>query len=64
MDHLEHGTSVGTTGNQKGEVAKPTSTAHIAAALGRLGRKELVWDLDANYGLTSRFGIPPMACST
>jgi chromosome partitioning protein len=64
MDHPEHSTSVIAIGNQKGGVAKPTKTAHIAAALGRLGRKVLVWDLDVNYGLTSHFGIPPMACST
>ena len=49
--------------NQKGGVAKTTNTAHIAAALGKLGRRVLVWDLDVNYGLTSHFGIPPMAYS-
>ena len=63
MDHPEHSTWVIAIGNQKGGVAKTTNTAHIAAALGRLGRKVLVWDLDVNYGLTSHFGIPPMAYS-
>ena len=63
MDHPEHSTSVIAIGNQKGGVAKTTNTAHIAAALGRLGRKVLVWDLDVNYGLTSHFGILPMAYS-
>ena len=42
-------------------VARTTNTAHIAAVLGKLGRKVLVWDLDVNYGLTSHFGIPAMA---
>jgi len=63
MDHAERSTSVIAIGNQKGGVAKTTNTAHIAAALGKLGRKVLVWDLDVNYGLTSHFGIPPMAYS-
>src|SRR6266568_6104709 len=63
MDHPEDSTWVIAIGNQKGGVAKTTNTAHIAAALGRLGRKVLVWDLDVNYGLTSHFGIPPIAYS-
>ena len=50
-------------GNQKGGVGKTTNTAHIAAALGRLGRRVLVWDLDVNHGLTSHFGIPQGAFS-
>lgn len=50
-------------GNQKGGVGKTTNTAHIAAALGSMGRKVLVWDLDVNYGLTSHFGVPPQAYS-
>ena len=33
-------------GNQKGGVGKTTNTAHISAALGKLGGKVLVWDLD------------------
>lgn len=50
-------------GNQKGGVGKTTNTAHISAALGKLGRKVLVWDLDVNHGLTSHFGIPQGAFS-
>ncbi len=50
-------------GNQKGGVGKTTNTAHIAAALGSMGRKVLAWDLDVNYGLTSHFGVPPQAYS-
>ena len=42
MDYAEHSTSVIAIGNQKGGVAKTTNTAHIAAALGKLGRKVLV----------------------
>ena len=45
-------------GNQKGGVAKTTATVHLAAALGEIGRKVLVWDLDANAGATRSFGIP------
>ena len=48
-------------GNQKGGVGKTTNTAHIAAALGQMGRRVLVWDLDVNYGLTSHFGVPEQA---
>lgn len=48
-------------GNQKGGVGKTTNTAHIAAALGAMGRKVLAWDLDVNYGLTSHFGVPDQA---
>lgn len=50
-------------GNQKGGVGKTTNTAHIAAALGSMGRKVLVWDLDVNHGSTLHFGIPPQAYS-
>jgi chromosome partitioning protein len=59
----EHKTRVIAVGNQKGGVGKTTNTAHIAAALGQIGRKVLVWDLDVNYGLTSHFGVPPQAYS-
>ena len=44
-------------GNQKGGVGKTTNTVHMATALGELGRKCLVWDLDMNYGTTRHFGI-------
>jgi chromosome partitioning protein len=56
-------TKVIAIGNQKGGVGKTTNTAHIAAALGKLGRKVLVWDLDVNHGTTLHFGIPPQAFS-
>ncbi|HMB04384.1 MAG TPA: AAA family ATPase, partial [Isosphaeraceae bacterium] len=57
----EHGVSLPTTviavGNQKGGVAKTTNTVHIAAALGELGRKCLIIDLDMNQGATRHLGI-------
>jgi chromosome partitioning protein len=51
-------TRVIAVGNQKGGVGKTTNTVHLAAALGELGRKCLVWDLDVNCGSTRHFGIP------
>lgn len=48
-------------GNQKGGVGKTTNAVHLAAALGELGRKCLIWDLDMNYGTTRHFGITPDA---
>lgn len=48
-------------GNQKGGVAKTTNCVHIAAALGELGRKCLIVDLDGNAGSTRHFGIPEEA---
>jgi chromosome partitioning protein len=64
MEHEENRqTKVIAVGNQKGGVGKTTNTAHIATALGKLGRKVLVWDLDVNYGATSHFGVPPQAYS-
>jgi chromosome partitioning protein len=60
---VDQNTRIIAVGNQKGGVGKTTNTAHIAAALGQLGRKVLVWDLDVNYGLTSHFGIPSQAYS-
>lgn len=45
-------------GNQKGGVGKTTTTVHLAAGLGEIGRKCLIWDLDMNAGATSHFGIP------
>jgi chromosome partitioning protein len=45
-------------GNQKGGVGKTTTTVHLAAALGEVGRKCLIWDLDMNCGSTRHFGIP------
>ena len=54
-------TKVVAVGNQKGGVGKTTNTVHIATALGELGRRCLVWDLDMNYGTTRHFGIQPDA---
>jgi chromosome partitioning protein len=51
-------TAVIAVGNQKGGVGKTTTTVHIAAALGEMGRRCLVWDLDMNQGATRHLGIP------
>lgn len=45
-------------GNQKGGVAKTTNAVHLAAALGEIGRKCLVIDLDTNQGATRHLGVP------
>lgn len=45
-------------GNQKGGVGKTTTTISIAAALGHLGRKCLILDLDGNKGAAHSFHIP------
>ncbi len=45
-------------GNQKGGVGKSTVSTHLAAALGELGRKCLIWDLDSNIGTTRCFNLP------
>jgi chromosome partitioning protein len=52
-------TYVVAVGNQKGGVGKTTTCCHLAAALGEMGRRCLVWDLDMNHGATRHFGIPP-----
>lgn len=58
MRNEEHGrATVIALGNQKGGVGKTTNTVHIAAALGELGRKCLIFDLDMNAGSTKHFGI-------
>lgn len=57
MDDTKQTQVVG-VGNQKGGVSKTTVTCHLAAALGELGRKVLIWDLDANAGSTKHFGVP------
>ena len=53
----ERKTQVIAVGNQKGGVAKTTNAVHIASALGELGRRCLIWDLDMNHGATLHFGI-------
>src|ERR1700754_2645764 len=45
--------------NQKGRVAKTTTVASIAAALGELGQSGLVVDLDPQSCLTFSLGIDP-----
>lgn len=54
----ERKTWVIAVGNQKGGVGKTTNTVAIATALGEMGRKCLIWDLDMNHGATRHFGIP------
>ena len=45
-------------GNQKGGVGKSTVSTHLAAALGEMGRRCLIWDLDSNSGTTRCFSLP------
>lgn len=44
-------------GNQKGGVAKTTTTVHLAAALGERGNRVLIIDCDSNHGATSSVGV-------
>jgi chromosome partitioning protein len=54
-------TAVVGIGNQKGGVGKTTVTVQLACALGQMGRKVLIIDLDVNAGSTKHFGIKPEA---
>jgi chromosome partitioning protein len=51
-------TTVIAVGNQKGGVGKTTTAVNLAAALGTMGNRSLIIDLDANCGATRSFGIP------
>lgn len=51
-------TRVIAVGNQKGGVGKTTNCVNLAAALGEMGRRCLVIDLDMNAGSTKQFKIP------
>ena len=59
MDEPKRGAKVIAVGNQKGGVGKTTNAVHLAVALTELGRKVLLWDLDAHAGSTRHFGITP-----
>src|SRR5262249_53251442 len=61
MSELNGVTHVIAVGNQKGGVGKTTNAVHLAAALGQMGRKCLIWDLDMNHGATLHLGVPPEA---
>ncbi len=61
MDEEPKRTQVVAVGNQKGGEGKTTNTVHLAAALGELGKRCLIWDLDMNHGATLHLGVPPEA---
>ncbi|MCC7389440.1 MAG: ParA family protein [Phycisphaerales bacterium] len=59
MDAKTPRTHVIAVGNQKGGVGKTTTTVNLAAALGTLGKRSLIIDLDSNCGATRCLGVPP-----
>ena len=56
-EEITRDTKVIALGNQKGGVGKTTNCVQVATALGEIGRKCLIWDLDMNFGATRHFGI-------
>jgi len=56
-EHTRHARVIA-VGNQKGGVGKSTLSVHLAAGLGEMGRKCLIWDLDMNRGATLQLGLP------
>jgi chromosome partitioning protein len=56
MNEQKRKTWVIAVGNQKGGVGKTSNTLHLAAALGELGKRSLVIDLDGNCGSTRGLG--------
>ena len=59
MDATPSKAQVVAIGNQKGGVGKTTTTVNLAAALGTLGKRTLIIDLDSNCGATRCLGVPP-----
>jgi chromosome partitioning protein len=55
---VRRNTQIIAVGNQKGGVGKTTNAVHIAAALGEMGKKCLIIDLDMNQGATRHLGVP------
>ena len=58
-DSATHGARVIVLANQKGGVAKTTSTINLGAALAERGKRVLVVDLDPQANLTMSLGIDP-----
>ena len=61
MKTIRNNSQVIVIGNQKGGVGKTTTCVHLAAALGELGHRVLVMDLDPAAGSTKHLGVDPMA---